>query len=181
MKELKEQLVALGHKEEDLEGLKEEQLQALLDESNAKTPAKDSLEVTVARLSQQMAAFAEDNAALKKENARLSASLDSVKKEVGTNLKPNTAPEVKASRYKSFELEVKDAKGKVVETAKYELKPAGKKNNTVHNPLTSEFVKLDELIDEAKNGNPTVLNAIIAKEVSSKTPFKFCPFHPEEN
>lgn len=141
----------------------------------------EAAQKVIANMQNALNQLKSENESLKKDSAKYQKALDQVRTQIGEEAKKVSAPKSEPCLHKDFTLELKDAKGEVRETQKYVVKEIGKKQNKIHNPITNQFTSLSSLIDQAKEGNPSVLLKIIEDAENSKTKYKFLPFAPEED
>lgn len=141
-------------------------------------------QVQLAAVLKRLEKVEKESKSVKTENAKLKKSLDSVKKNIDETPQKGKKPVVIPSKYADFELESKDADGKVVETTKYVFKPNAKKANKIYNPLASDrapkFISIDEFVETINEGNPAIALELISRCTKSKSGFDNCPFEPVE-
>lgn len=129
-------------------------------------------------LEQNQEALTAENKKLNKQNNNLSKALKAVESKM-PQPQEQGRPKPTPSKYKSVEvtLSIKGEKTKKV----FEINEAYRKENKVYNPVSGKVISVDDLIDNAINGDATIIKKIIALQEESKTPFETCVVKPKED
>lgn len=132
----------------------------------------------LSNLEQNQEALTAENEKLNKQNNNLSKALKAVESKI-PQPQEQGRPKPTPSKYKSVEvtLSIKGEKTKKI----FEINEAYRKENKVYNPVSGKAISVDDLVDNAINGDATIIKKIIALQEESKTPFETCVVKPKED
>lgn len=148
-------------------------------ETKVKEITQEEMLKRFANMETSMAELQKDNKSLKKENATLKTSVSKIAAIAPAEKLQGGRPKPKASGVKTIEVEVSLAGGKT-EKKVFEVSEIAKRENRIYDPLNKEFISVDALAENAKNGDASIINKIIEIQNGAKTPFKNCGIAPKK-